>query len=167
MIQVSKSVSRPSYIYISRPSYIFGFRILARWTAVIQIVPVYMCVYTAVGLLFLTDLIIYKLRLLLIPLETTTANRQSTHIVRLDACFLTVMGLDAKGREILQQLKQKIYKLFHRWLSLEAEVTNDGPAKYSRHEINGSRPTCKINSKGCISGGFTRSSGNRLLRSRT
>ena len=89
MIQVSKSVSRPSYIYISRPSYIFGFRILARWTAVIQIVPVYMCVDTAVGLLFLTDLIIYKLRLLLIPSETTTANRQSTHIVILDACFLT------------------------------------------------------------------------------
>ena len=96
MIQVSKSVSRPSYIYISRPSYIFGFRILARWTAVIQIVPVYMCVDTAVGLLFLTDLIIYKLRLLLIPLETTTANRQSTHIVRLDACFLTVMGWTLK-----------------------------------------------------------------------
>ena len=58
----------------------------------IQIVPVYMCVDTAVGLLFLTDLIIYKLRLLLIPSETTTANRQSTHIVILDACFLTVMG---------------------------------------------------------------------------
>ena len=38
------------------------------------------------------DLIILQLRLLLIPLETTTANRQSTHIVRLDACFLTVMG---------------------------------------------------------------------------
>jgi hypothetical protein len=28
----------------------------------------------------------------LIPSETTTANRQSTHIVISDACFLTVMG---------------------------------------------------------------------------
>ena len=68
----------------------------------------YVCLRSS-RLFLLTDLIIYKLRLLLIPSETTTANRQSTHIVILDACFLTVMGLDAKGRELLQQLKQKTY----------------------------------------------------------
>ena len=58
-------------------------------------------------------------------------------------------------------------KLFDRWLSLEAEVINYGPAKYSRPEIKGSGPICKINqitsSKGWISGGFTRSSGNRFM----
>jgi hypothetical protein len=51
----------------------------------------YVCLRSS-RLFLLIDLIIYKLRLLLIPSETTTANRQSTHIVISDACFLTVMG---------------------------------------------------------------------------
>ena len=32
---------------------------------------------------------------------------------------------------------------FDRWLNLEAEVINYGPAKYSKPEIKGSRPICK------------------------
>ena len=51
----------------------------------------YVCLRSS-RLFLLTDLIIYKLRLLLIPSETTTANRQSTHIVILDACFLTYIA---------------------------------------------------------------------------
>jgi hypothetical protein len=91
MIRISKPVPRPSYIFISRPSYKIGLRTSDRWTATIHSTSIYVYLHSC-RTFFLTDLIIYKLRLLLIPSETTTANRQSTHIVILDACFLTVMG---------------------------------------------------------------------------
>jgi hypothetical protein len=56
----------------------------------------YVCLRSS-RLFLLTDLIIYKLRLLLIPSETTTANRQSTHIVISDACFLTQIREPSQG----------------------------------------------------------------------
>ena len=43
-------------------------------------------------------------------------------------------------------------KLFHRWLSLEAEVTNYGPAKYSRPEIKKRKSIARDGFQGALPG---------------
>ena len=43
-------------------------------------------------------------------------------------------------------------KLFHRWLSLEAEVTNYGPAKYSRPEIKKRKSIARDGFQGAFPG---------------
>ena len=74
----------------------------------------YVCLRSS-RLFLLIDLIIYKLRLLLIPSETTTANRQSTHIVRLDACFLTtLLTLNREQTNLIQNLAMRLRRRINR-----------------------------------------------------
>ena len=112
--------------------------------------------------------------MLLSMLSSHTHTSIADGISLTDTAFATVMGLDVRAIGFTQRANVPLVtldKLFERWLSLEAEVINYGPTKYSRPELKGSRPICKINqitsNKGWMSGGFTRSSGNRFLRSRT